>query len=143
LRSGVGGGGVDDGLSGDDVGREAGFISMAPDQVFTGRDVDAEELICGYLGLDPLDLGADVSESGAGLLRGRSELLRGEFARAWDVAFNEKFRHLYSFGVRVWGPAFSAVCLKSIFIPALGMSRELSDCDASTAVSLCCDGRED
>ena len=82
---------------------------MAPDQLFAGRDVDAEEFICGDVGLDPLDFGADAPESAAGLLRRCGELLRGEFAGVGDITFDEKFRHFYSFGVKVWGPFFSAI----------------------------------
>jgi hypothetical protein len=62
--------GVDDGFNGgDDVGGEAGLGRVAPDQLLAGRDVDAEEFIGGDVGLDPLDLRADVSEHGAGGLR--------------------------------------------------------------------------
>ena len=105
LRSGLGCRWVDDGFDGSDgVGGEAGFGRMAPDQFFTGRDVDAEEFVGGDVGLDPLDLGAEVSEHGAGGLRRGDELLRGEFANVRDVAFDEKFRHFYSFVVRIWGP---------------------------------------
>jgi hypothetical protein len=53
LRSGLGGGWVDDGFDGgDDVGGEAGLGRVARDR----RDVDAEEFIGGDIGLDPLDL---------------------------------------------------------------------------------------
>jgi hypothetical protein len=38
---------------------------VAPDQLFGGRDVDAEEFVGGDVGLDPLDLGAEISEHGA------------------------------------------------------------------------------
>ncbi len=108
----LGGGGVDDGFDGSDgVGGEAGFGRVAPDQLFAGRDVDAEEFIGGDVGLNPLDLGAEVSEHGAGGLGRGGELLRGEFASVGDVAFDEKFRHFYSFTVRIFGPFFSAVSL--------------------------------
>jgi hypothetical protein len=95
IASGLGCGGVDDGFDGGDgVGGEAGFGCVAADQLFAGRDVDAEEFVGGDVGLDPLDLGAEVPEHGAGGLRGGGELLRGEFAKVGDVAFDEKFRHL-------------------------------------------------
>jgi hypothetical protein len=35
-------------------------------------------------------------------LRRGGELLGGEFAGVGDVAFDEKFRHFYSFTVRIW-----------------------------------------
>ena len=124
LPSGLGGGGVDDGFDGSDgVGGEAGFGRVAPDQLFAGRDVDAEEFIGGDVGLNPLDLGAEVSEHGAGGLGRGGELLRGEFASVGDVAFDEKFRHFYSFSVRIWGPLslLFSLTIGSI-IPVLDMS---------------------
>jgi hypothetical protein len=42
-------------------------------------------------------------------LRGGGELLGGEFAGVGDVAFDEKFRHFYSFTVRILGP-ISLLC---------------------------------
>lgn len=103
---------------------------MAPYQLFVGRDVDAEEFIGGDVGLDPLDLGADTLESAAGLLRRCGELLRREVAKARDIAFDEKFRHFYSFAVRVWGPFFSAVeLIYRLIHPSAGFVRGLSrDC---------------
>ena len=89
---------VDDGFDGGDgVGGESGLARMATDQLFAGRDVDAEEFIGGNVGLDPLDFRAEFSERGAGGLRRGGELLRGEFAGVGDVAFDEKFRHFHSF----------------------------------------------
>jgi hypothetical protein len=82
---------------------------MAANQFFAGRDVDAEEFVGSDVGLDPLDLGAELSKYGAGGLRGGGELLLCELASVGDVAFDEKFRHFHSFAVRVWGPFFSAV----------------------------------
>ena len=84
------------------MGGEAAVGRVAPDQLFAGRDVDAEEFVGGDVGLDPLDLRAEVSEHGAGGLRRGGKLLRGEFANVGDVAFDEKFRHFYSFTVRIW-----------------------------------------
>jgi hypothetical protein len=57
-------------------------------------------------------------------------LLGGELAYVGDVAFDEKFRHFYSFAVRVWGPDFSAVLANYRLIdPSAGYVMELSrDC---------------
>jgi hypothetical protein len=57
-RLALGCGRVDDGLDrSDGVGGEAGVGRVVPDQLFAGRDVDAEEFVGGDVGLDPLDLG--------------------------------------------------------------------------------------
>jgi len=96
---------------------------VAPDQLFAGRDVDAEEFVGGDVGLDPLDLGAEVSEHGAGGLGRGGELLRGEVAYVGDVAFDEKFRHFYSFDFKNLGPGFSAVFVTiDSLLPVLDMS---------------------
>jgi len=98
--SGLGCDGVDDGLDGcDDVGGEPGFGRVAPDEVFAGRDVDAEDLVAGDVGVDPLDLGTKLSENGAGGLGCGGKLFGSEFAGIGDVAFDEKFRHSYSFAL--------------------------------------------
>ena len=97
---------------------------MAPDQLFAGRDVDAEEFVGGDVRLDPLDLGAELSEHGAGGLRRGDELLRSEFAGVRDVAFDEKFRHFYSFAVKNFEGPFSLLILLNpdSFIPVPDMS---------------------
>jgi hypothetical protein len=124
LWSGLGCGGVDDGFDrGDGVGGEAGVGRMATDQLFAGGDVDAEEFVGGDVGLDPLDLGAEVSENGAGGLGCGGELLRGEVAYVGDIAFDEKFRHFYSFTVRILGPVSLLFSLTiDSLIPVLDMS---------------------
>jgi hypothetical protein len=115
---------VDDGFNGSNgVGGETGVGGVAPNQLFAGRDVDAEEFVGGDVGLDPLDLGAEVSEHGAGGLGRGGELLGREVAYVGDVAFDEKFRHFYSFTVRIWGP-YSLLFSLTIdsLIPVLDMS---------------------
>ena len=62
---------------------------MTADQVFAGGDVDADDLVRRDVGVDPLDLGAEVSEDAAGVLRGGYELVGGEVADVGHVAFNE------------------------------------------------------
>jgi hypothetical protein len=62
--------------------------------------------------VNPLDLGTDISKSGAGSLRRGHELLVGELAKAGHVALNEKFRHFSSFVVRVLGPALFAAFIE-------------------------------
>jgi|HubBroStandDraft_6_1064221.scaffolds.fasta_scaffold84844_2 hypothetical protein len=124
LRSGVGCRWVDDGSDGSDgVGGESAFGRVAPDQLFARCDVDAEEFVGSDVGLDPLDLGAELSESGARGLRRGGELLGGELANVGDVAFDEKFRHFHSFAVRVWGPIslLFELTIDSL-IPVLDMS---------------------
>ena len=96
---------------------------MAPDQLFTGRDVDAEEFVGGDVGLNPLDLGTEVSEHGTGGLGRGGELFRCEFASVGDISFDEKFRHFHSFTVRIWGPVsllFSLII--DSLIPGVDMS---------------------
>lgn len=98
--SGLAGCGVDDGLDGgDDVDGESAVGSVTADELFAGRDVDAEEFVGGDEGLDPLNLRANSSENRAGGLRRGSELFGSEFASVGKVAFDEKFRHCYSFAV--------------------------------------------
>jgi hypothetical protein len=104
LLSAFGGGGVDDGFDGGDgVGGEACVCGVFADEVFAGCDVDADDLVRGDVGVDPLDLGTEVSEDRAGVLGGGYELVRGEVADVGHVAFDEVLWHGGSFlgGVRL------------------------------------------
>jgi hypothetical protein len=68
-------------------------------------------------------------------LRRGGELLRCEFASVGDVAFDEKFRHFYSFTVRSLGARFLC-CFRWIKTHSSecwichGVVKRLSDCDA-------------
>src|SRR5438093_13530056 len=69
--------GVDHGPDlGDLVGREAPLLGVLPHHVRVGRDVHAVELVIGDVAGDPLDLGSQVLEHAARLLRDPLELLR-------------------------------------------------------------------
>ena len=86
-RSALGGGGVDDGLDGADrIGGESGVGGVATDQVFAWGDVDADDLVGRDVGVDPLNLGTEVSKDGAGGLRGCYELIGGEISDVGHVA---------------------------------------------------------
>ena len=97
-----GGGGVDDGFDGGDgVGGEAGVGGVLADEVFAGGDVDADDLVGRDVGVDPLDLGTELSEDGTGVLGGGYELVGGEVADVGHVAFDEELWHGESFLGRV------------------------------------------
>ena len=56
-------------------------------------DIDAVDLVVGNEGLDPLDLRSHGAEHTTGGLGDGGELLRGEFARVGDGAFDDEFGH--------------------------------------------------
>lgn len=74
---------------------------MLADEVFAGGDVDADDLVGRDVGVDPLDLGAELSEDGTGVLGGSYELVGGEVADVGHVAFDEELWHCESFLGRV------------------------------------------
>jgi len=78
---------------GDDVGGEASLEGVAADDLFVGRDVDAEDLVGGDEGGEPLDFGVDSSEGAAGAFGDGDELLGREVAGSGDVAFDQKLWH--------------------------------------------------
>ena len=78
---------------GDDVGGEASLEGVAADDLFVGRDVDAEDLVGGDEGGEPLDFGVDAPKGAAGAFGDGDKLLARQVAGFGDVAFDQKFRH--------------------------------------------------
>ena len=92
--SGFGGGGVDDGFDGcNNVGGESAFGGVFADEVFVGGDVDAVDLVGCDIGMDPLNLWAQLSEDTTGGLGDGSELLGGKLAGFGNVALDEELWH--------------------------------------------------
>jgi hypothetical protein len=67
---------------------------VAADEVFVGGNVDADDLVGGDVGVDPLDLGAKVAEDGAGGLGCGYQLVGSEVAYVGHIAFDEELWHL-------------------------------------------------
>ena len=120
--SGFGGGGVDDGLDdADGVGGEATLGSVAADYLFVGGDVDAVELVLGDIGVEPLDVGADMANDGAGLLGGCCELSWGEISEVGHVALDDELWQLKLLFLKWAIDCFAAwlfeACLRIDFAP--------------------------
>lgn len=74
---------------GDPVGRKASLLRMLPNDLFTGSDIHAVELVGGDVTLHPLDFGAKRAQYLAGSLRNALQLSRRQIPGSRQVAFDD------------------------------------------------------
>ena len=78
----------------DAVGRQAGEARMLAHGRFVRREIDAVDLVGGHEALDPLDLGAELREDAAGVLRGVFQVAGGEISDAGHFTFDDELGHV-------------------------------------------------
>jgi hypothetical protein len=93
---------VDHSLDLDDaVGRKSGNLGMPVDRRLVLREIDAERLVARDIGLDPLNVLADLGECRVGFRGGSAQLILIQIADAGNRAFDDEFVHGFSPSV-VW-----------------------------------------
>src|ERR1700722_5735431 len=87
-------GGVDDrSYLGDAIGREAALLGMGANGGLVRRDVDAVDLVVGDVAVQPLDLGAQLTQHSARRLRDGLQLGGRKLARIGDFALDHVLWH--------------------------------------------------
>src|SRR3954469_22354555 len=77
------------------VGRKISLAGVFSYHLLIGRDVDAVNLVIGYVAMDPLNLRAEFAEYSTGFLRDSLKLVWRQLSRAWKVAFDDVFGHRF------------------------------------------------
>src|SRR3954454_18394754 len=78
------------------VGRKAAALGMLADQVLVRRTVDAIDLVVRDIGMDPLNLRAEVAEDRTGGLRRHLEVLAAELPGAGHLSLDYELGHVTS-----------------------------------------------
>ena len=90
--SGCGGGRIDHLLHhGDFVCRKTANFGVLADNGLVFGKVDAEGLIIGNITLDPLDVGAKLTQHFVRFCRRSAQLFAIESSHLWDIAFDYEF----------------------------------------------------
>lgn len=92
--SGLRRGGIDHLAHFGDLGRrEAADFSVAPDDFFVLGEIDAERLVAGNEGFNPLDIGPELMQRRVGFFRRFAQLIAIKSADGGDVAFDDESFH--------------------------------------------------
>ena len=85
----------------DAVGREAAVVRVLLDQIFARGRVNAIDLVAGDVRMDPLDIGPELIENAARLLRSGHQVIRRHISRSGNITLYYKFWHLLSPEIRL------------------------------------------
>src|SRR6476660_5426696 len=66
---------------------------MFANELFVGGDVDAVNLIAGDVAVDPLNLGAELTQDSAGCLGDRFEFITGQVSGTGNLALDNVLGH--------------------------------------------------
>src|SRR5205085_3475234 len=78
------------------IGGKAAALGMLADQILVGGAIDAINLVVGDVAVDPLDLRPEITEDGAGGLRGHLEVFGTELPSTRHFSLDHKFWHVTS-----------------------------------------------
>src|SRR5579859_3092809 len=75
------------------VRREPPALCVHPDQIGVWSDIDARDLVLGDIALNPLDIGSELAQHTARLLRDGLQLRGRESRRARNLPLDDVLRH--------------------------------------------------
>src|SRR5260370_2361123 len=82
------------------VSRKAALPRVFAYSVLIRSDIDAINLVLGYIAVQPLHLGTKISENAAGFLGDRLQLLWLQISCSWNLPLDHVFWHQTSSGMR-------------------------------------------